>query len=326
MRTLTLRLMTVAIAAAALLAGPSAGVTTPPSFADAAEAKPVCWKIFLGACEKTPESMVVSSGTGSGTFAVSDMTDWRRWGEDRAHVMGIASVKTCRPSCAEGGTENREARIVLSHIRSDLCGQRRYMNIWMKIYDKPRTWNFGPFGSNCRGAQIVRAYPHKPKKANLRPPTVQVSKTKGVLKVASLRVGPRRGKPGKTLADAIWDFGPPRWVRRPYRESCNAYFGRGLMLTATSFGGEYNCKRRWIQAATVSSRKWKVRVGKRKYRVGMPKRRLPKRAKRVPRYGYQLASIRTNIGFGGRTGVAFARVGSKGRIASFYFYIGGAGD
>lgn len=134
-----------------------------PASAQAAEIKPVCWKNFLGACEKTPESMAVFSGTGSGTFSVSGKTDWRKWGEGQTHVTGIASIKTCRPSCAEGGLMDRKARIVFSHIRSDLCGQRRYMNVWIKIYDKPRTWIFGPWGSDCRGAQIVRPYPHKPK-------------------------------------------------------------------------------------------------------------------------------------------------------------------
>ena len=298
-----------------------------PSSAEAAGAEPVCWKIFGGVCEKAPESMVVSSGTGSGTFAVAGMTDWKEWGRDRTHVMGIASVKTCKPSCAEGGVVDREARVVFSHIRSDLCGQKRYMNVWIKIYDKPRAWIFGPWGSDCRGAQIVRPYPHKASKADTRSRTVQVSKSRGVLKIVNLRVGPdgrwSRLNPPPTMSDAISKFGPPRWVRRPYRTSCDAYFGRGLTLTFTSFGLESNCRRRSLQAATVASRAWKVRVGKRSYRVGMPKRRIPIKAKRVPYYGYQLASKRF---LGRSTGTVFARIGSEGRIASFYFFIGGAGD
>jgi len=163
--------------------------------------------------------------------------------------------------------------------------------------------------------------------ADVEPTTVQVSKSRGVLKVANLRVGPdswwSRRNPPPTMSDAISKFGPPRSVRRPYRTTCDAYYERGLILTFTSFGLESNCRSRSLQAATVGSRAWRVRVGKRTYRVGTPKRRIPAKAKRVPYYGYQLASKRF---YGRSTGIAFARIGSEGRIASFYFFIGGAGD
>lgn len=131
----------------------------------AGASEPVYWKslsIPSIPSQIQPEGFNVSSGTGSGTFSVFGLNDWRGWGGKAAYATGIARVKDCRPSCAEGGTKDRPARVKLSAIRN-ICGQRRYMNVEIRIFDQPKAWTFGPHGSDCRGAQIVRPWGSRPK-------------------------------------------------------------------------------------------------------------------------------------------------------------------
>lgn len=130
----------------------------------ASASKPVYWKslsIPPSAAQVKPESINVSSGTGSGTFSVISLT-WTGWGTRTAQAMGVARVKDCIPSCAEGGFKSRRARVKLSAIRN-VCGERRYMNVEIRIFDKPKAWTFGPWGSDCRGAQIRKPYRAMPK-------------------------------------------------------------------------------------------------------------------------------------------------------------------
>jgi hypothetical protein len=126
---------------------------------------PVYWKslsIPPISSQIKPKSINVSSGTGSGTFSVVSMSRWTGWGTRTAQSIGVARVKDCVPSCAEGGVKSRRAKVKLSSIRN-VCGQRRYMNIEIRVFDKPKAWTFGPWGSDCRGAQIKKPYGAKPK-------------------------------------------------------------------------------------------------------------------------------------------------------------------
>ncbi len=150
---------------------------------------------------------------------------------------------------------------------------------------------------------------------------VHVSKKRGVTKIGDLRVV--RGYYPTTLRDAAEIFGKPGLIRRPYREVCEAYFGKGLRLDFVSFGLVDGCYDRSLQAGLIRSRHWKVRIGRRLYRVGMPKRRIPRNAKFVPRYGFELASFRFATG---RTGSVYAQVGGKKRIRALRLFIGLAGD
>jgi hypothetical protein len=149
---------------------------------NAEASEPVYWKSLSVPSipsQIEPESINVSSGTGSGTFSVFDLNHWRDWGTGTTYATGIARVKNCRPSCADGGLKNRPARVKFSAIRS-ICGQRRYMNVQIRIFDQPKAWTFGPWGSDCRGAQILRPYGSKPK-----PP----SKGSGIIRTCGLLPG-----------------------------------------------------------------------------------------------------------------------------------------
>lgn len=150
---------------------------------------------------------------------------------------------------------------------------------------------------------------------------VQVSKKRGVTKIGDLRVV--RGYYPTTLRDATEVFGKPGLIRRPYREVCEAYFGRGLRLDFASFGLVDGCYDRFLQAGLIRSRYWKVKVGRRPYRVGMPKRRIPRKARFVPRYGFELAWFRFATG---RTGSVYVQIGGKKRIRALRLFIGLAGD
>ncbi len=158
--------------------------------------------------------------------------------------------------------------------------------------------------------------------AAVSPKRVIATKNAGVMKIANLAVGPI-GKRGPSFAKAKSVLGRPDLLRKPDGALCDALYRPGLVLSFTSFGGPSACRKLSLQTADVKSPRWKVRVGKKLYRVGMPKRRIPKKAKRVPFFGWQLAGARF---FGRRTGTVFARVGGKGRISSFLLFIGGAGD
>lgn len=161
----------------------------------------------------------------------------------------------------------------------------------------------------------------EPPLAKPAPNVVQVSKKRGVTKIGDLRVV--RGYYPTTLRDAAEVFGKPGLIRRPYKEVCEAYFGRGLRLDFASFGLVDGCYDRSLQAGLIRSRYWKVKVGNRIYRVGMAKRRVPKNARFVPRYGFELASFRFATG---RTGSAYALIGGKKRIRSLRLFVGLAGD
>lgn len=150
---------------------------------------------------------------------------------------------------------------------------------------------------------------------------IQVSKQRGVQQIGDLRIS--RGYFPTNLRDATEVLGNPKRLRRPYREVCEAYFGKGLRLDFVSFGLASSCYDRSLQAGLIRSRHWKLRVGKRFYRVGMPKRRVPSRARFVPRYGYELANFRFVTG---RTGSVYALIGGAKRIRAFRLFIGLAGD
>jgi hypothetical protein len=161
----------------------------------------------------------------------------------------------------------------------------------------------------------------------IQPKLVQASRSMGILTIGGLTVGPPSdwsywNRP-PTLRDAIREFGRPRRVRRPYTESCNAYFGSGLMLVFTSFGLSGSCQGRSLQAGSITSRRWRVEVGSRVYGVGLPRRRIPRGARFWPGLGFQLAS---KPFIGRRTGTVFAKVGGRGRISRINLFIGGAGD
>lgn len=119
-----------------------------------------------------PESFVLSSGVSSGTFLMSGFKDWQNWGSSEAYALGIAEIKTCRPSCLTGGTKKIEARVTVSYIRSDICpsGKRYYMNVKVMFFD-PKYGNsvWGPQGTSCQyGGQTERPYPHLPRPNRFR--------------------------------------------------------------------------------------------------------------------------------------------------------------
>jgi hypothetical protein len=159
--------------------------------------------------------------------------------------------------------------------------------------------------------------------AAVSPKRVVATRNAGIKKIAKLTVGPIGKKIGPSFAKARRVLGRPDLLRKPDGAVCNALYRPGLVLSFTSFGGSAPCRKLSLQTADVKSPRWKVRVGKKIYRVGMPKRRIPSKAKRVPFFGWQLASAKF---FGRQTGTVFARVGGKGRISSFILFIGGAGD
>jgi hypothetical protein len=163
--------------------------------------------------------------------------------------------------------------------------------------------------------------------ARIQPKVVEASRSAGIFTIGGLTVGPSSdwsywNRP-PTMRDAIREFGRPRRVRRPYSESCNAYFGSGLMLIFTTFGLPNSCRERSLQAGSITSRRWRVEVGSRVYSVGLPRRRIPRGARFWPGLGFQLASMPF---IGSRTGTVFAKVGGRGRISRINLFIGGAGD
>jgi hypothetical protein len=184
-----------------------------------------------------------------------------------------------------------------------------------------RSWVAQALGLSVVIALSLLCVPLPISDASAAPNVIQASKKRGIKQVGDLRI--RSGYDSTNLWDASRVLGRPGLIRRPYREVCQAYFGRGLRLDFVSFGLENRCYYRSLQAGLVRSRYWKVKVGQRIYRVGMPKRRIPKRAKFYKGYGYQIAS---KPFLGRRTGTVFAQIGSKSRIRAFYLYVGLAGD
>jgi hypothetical protein len=161
-------------------------------------------------------------------------------------------------------------------------------------------------GAQPGAARVVKATPHD-----------------GVRLIGDLRVGPL-GAPEavSTLADVRAVWGPERRLRRVAPEACVASWGTGVRLTFTTFGARVPCADRPLQAADVVGSRWKVDVGRKRYAVGAPRSSLPARAKRIPGYGYQLATMPF---IGSRTASVTARVRGA-RIASFWLFVGGAGD
>lgn len=159
--------------------------------------------------------------------------------------------------------------------------------------------------------------------AAIGPRVVKVTKTKGVRTIGDLKAGPVAATGPLTLADVKAEVGSPTSVRNPEPGVCLAGYGAGLTLIFASFGMERKCDRLYLQSAEIKGSKWRVFAGKKLYRKGMSKKRIPRNAKRFPGYGYQLASMPF---LGGRSGSLYAKVGSRGKIFSFYIYIGGAGD
>lgn len=154
------------------------------------------------------------------------------------------------------------------------------------------------------------------------PKVVRATQSNGVTRVANLdittansrnlgyrAVTRRIGKPGR---------------RKGGGSTCySVYGGAGLTLLFTSFGGARSCAGTWLQTASVWKRSWRVRVGRRTYRVGMRRSHTPSWARRVPGFGYQVAS---DHAFGRRIGTVFLRFNKRDQVASISLWIGAAGD
>lgn len=212
--------------------------------------EPVYWKSLSTSyvpSQIEPESINVSSGTGSGTFSVFGLDDWLGWGSKTAYATGIARVKDCLPSCAGGGFKDRPARVKLSAIRS-ICGERRYMNIEIRVFDQPKAWTFGPWGSDCRGAQILRPYGVPTPKPRPRPkPRLGRNEARLAMK--------------KTLRTnfTYWNGGFSRRIscrRRSMNEySCTASW----LHLVTSNGGTFRIYGR-ARARIVKTKQWGIRL------------------------------------------------------------------
>jgi hypothetical protein len=145
---------------------------------------------------------------------------------------------------------------------------------------------------------------------------------RGVRTIGDLRVGPFGAAAAPTLADVRAAWGPERRLKRIAAEACIASWGTGVRLTFTTFGARVPCAQRPLQGADVLGGRWSVKVGERRYAVGAPRSSLPADAQRIPRYGFQLASMPF---VGTHTTTVAAHV-ADGRIDRFWLFIGGAGD
>jgi Excalibur calcium-binding domain len=113
----------------------------------------VYWKSFGVPAEVEPRKIVIGTGAGSPLY-LSRLVAWRGWGSGRTWAIGKLRINTCRPYCAAGHFTTRRARVVLTKVR-DECGQRRYMNVKVRIFGFTVA-ALGPWGSDCRGAQVRR--------------------------------------------------------------------------------------------------------------------------------------------------------------------------
>jgi hypothetical protein len=163
------------------------------------------------------------------------------------------------------------------------------------------------------GAQPAMAAPGESR-------VVRATPRDGVRLVGDLRVGPLgSARAAATLADVRAVWGPERALQR---RRCLAGWGTGVRLLFTSFGGPSACEERFLQAVHVTGARWTVSVGGATYAVGAPRTSLPADARRVPGYGYELATMPF---IGSRTTSVAAHV-SDGRIDRFWVFIGAAGD
>jgi hypothetical protein len=155
----------------------------------------------------------------------------------------------------------------------------------------------------------------------VKPKVVEATRYGGVKKLANLRVDdPYNSDLGFRAVNR--KLGKPGRVKSYYETCTTYYYGSGLTLLFTTFGGYHSCRDKLLQTATVWKRSWKVRVSGRTYRVGMPKRHTP-RARFVRGFGYRVASMPA---FGRRIGTVFLRFNSRNRVSSIYLWIGAAGD
>lgn len=124
-----------------------AGVAALVSVAGAATPSQVFWKNYRQPVQIEPTRIDINYSTG---FAwATGLTEWDSWGTTKATATGTLHLNTCRPYCAAGNYKAFQGRVTLSKVRP--CGsQRRYLNIEIKLPNKPTTG----WGSNCRGAQL----------------------------------------------------------------------------------------------------------------------------------------------------------------------------
>jgi hypothetical protein len=69
-----------------------------------------------------------------------DLT-WESWGQARATALGTATVNTCDPDCATGGTARNPIALTADGIETCRNGTRRYTRV---RYDRPETSPFPP--------------------------------------------------------------------------------------------------------------------------------------------------------------------------------------
>lgn len=152
------------------------------------------------------------------------------------------------------------------------------------------------------------------------------SRRRGVRRIAGVRVGPLTEPDAiPTFADVRRKLGRPRSLRGRKTESCHARWHGGLEMTFTTFGVPGACAKRPLQAATLTKRRWRVRVGRRVYRIGMHRRRLPRNAEHIDDWGGG-GFVLADMPFAGdRTPTVLAHV-TKKRIDRFYLWVGGGGD
>lgn len=112
---------------------------------------PVYWKSFQVPAEIEPRRITIGTGAGSPLY-LSRLDTWRDWGSESASATGKLRINTCRPYCAASRFTTRRARVVLTKVRGE-CGQRRYMNVKVRILGFHLDV-LGPWGSDCRGAQV----------------------------------------------------------------------------------------------------------------------------------------------------------------------------
>lgn len=126
----------------------------PPAAPDPPSMPPsIYWKSFQMPAEVEPRKITIGTGAGSPLY-LSHLNTWQGWGSGRASAIGKLRINTCRPYCAAGRFTTRRARVILAKVRSE-CGERRYMNVKVRIFGF-RLQVLGPWGSDCRGAQVRR--------------------------------------------------------------------------------------------------------------------------------------------------------------------------
>lgn len=160
--------------------------------------------------------------------------------------------------------------------------------------------------------------------AAISPRVIKVTPTSGIRTIAGLKVGPVKTVGPTTFTEVKSQFGKPAYVKKPYGDACAAYYGFGLKLTFLTFGGATACGEMPLQIVTLRTDAWRMDIGRKTYRVGMSKSVIPAGVRRVPHYGYQLASQE----FVGRQSAStYAKLDRKGkRITRISTLIGGAGD